>query len=123
MNTSHTEIIVELKFACQTTSFASIIRGRRAIGHLIEKEGIDLVERLAYANLSLDDDWEFRRLGEVLATNNQDFGGDRLADYASVRIRTSPAAHRCFLFRHCGCRLNFEKTKLRVILVQSTEPW
>jgi hypothetical protein len=42
------------------------------VGLLIEKGGINLIERLAYANLPLDDDWEYRRLGELFASNYQD---------------------------------------------------
>ncbi|MGA2497133.1 MAG: hypothetical protein ABSH20_05300 [Tepidisphaeraceae bacterium] len=79
MSTSHTEMISQLQSACQSQGIERIVRGRRVVGLLIEKVGIDLIEKLAYANLPLlDDDWEYRRLGELFATNHQDEALQRL---------------------------------------------
>jgi hypothetical protein len=47
----------------------------------ISERGIALIEKLTYANLPLDDDWEYRRLGEIFASLYQDQAFQRLISF------------------------------------------
>jgi hypothetical protein len=81
MSAPHTKIIQELQSACQAQGDVPIVRGRAVIGRLLSEEGIEVIEKLAYANLSLDDDWEYRRLGEIFASLHQDEALQRLISF------------------------------------------
>jgi hypothetical protein len=65
-------LVMTLELACQSQRAEHIIRGRKLIGDYIASVGIETVERHAYDHLTLDDDWEFRRLAEIYALYNKE---------------------------------------------------
>jgi hypothetical protein len=73
-------LVMTLELACQSQRDEHIVRGRRLIGEYIASKGVETVETHAFDHLSLDDDWEFRRLAEIYWEHSPE-ALDRLIDF------------------------------------------
>jgi spore cortex formation protein SpoVR/YcgB (stage V sporulation) len=63
-------LAMALELACQCQRVEHIVRGRRLVGEYIVQLGVETVEKHAHTCLDLEDEWEYRRLGEIFVEHS-----------------------------------------------------